>query len=319
MTRRTALLLVGLAVVVGSAGAWWMLVTPDNPVTQLFRRKITDVDARVVLGPYPGERDLRLLKQNGVGLIVSLLDPAIPYESTLLDRERRLAGQIGIPVLNFPMSSILGKKFGNYYDDSAAKAAAAIAATGEKTYLHCYLGVHRIKVVQALLAAKGVGAGKYVVRSGDRDAAAMALDAADAAYRAGQFEGAIEKLAQVDENRLSDSARLLRAWSHYRLGRIAEARRFFEAFLAVAPDHPDAMIGLAYVEYRDNRLPEAERLFVAALAKKPADADGAAGLGLTLLRQGRVAEATAQLEAAQKLAPDNQDVRDALARIRQGK
>ena len=316
MTKRAALFPVLLAFVLIGAGAWWMLVTPDNPVTQLFRRKITDVESRVVLGPYPGERDFRLLKANGVGLVISLLDPAIPYESTLLEREKTLAQQFGIRLMNFPMSSILGRKFGNDYDESAGKAASAIATTSDKVYLHCYLGVHRIKVVQELLAARGVDTGRYVVRTGERDAAARALDAADAAFKNGQFQAALDALATINENELNENARLLRGWATFRLGRIKEARDLFGAFLAISPDHLDATIGLAYCAYRDGALPEAERLFRVVVDKRPADSDALGGLGLTLLRLDRKPEAAVQLEAALKITPNNQELRDALARAR---
>jgi tetratricopeptide (TPR) repeat protein len=318
MSKPVAPLLMGLlSLVAASAVAWWALVTPDNLVTRFFRREITNVDARVVIGPYPGESDFRLLKQNGVGLVVSLLDPAIPYEATLLEREKAEAHAFGIRLLNFPMSSILGRKFGNDYDESASKAAAAIGATTDKVYLHCYLGVHRVKVVQDLLAAAGVNTGPYVVRTGERDAAARALDSADAAYKASRYQEVLDLLARIDENLLTPSARLLRAWAHYRIGHIGEARTLFESFLALAPDHPDATTGLAYCQYRDGRLTEAERLFRGVLEQRPADADALGGLGLTLLRSGHPEEAAAHLDQALKIAPDNQELRDALAHARE--
>jgi len=87
MTNRKMFILLGLVAVIGAASAWWVLITPGNPLTSLFRRQISDTRARIVIGPYPAERDFRLLKQNHVGRVVPLLDPAIPYEATLLERE----------------------------------------------------------------------------------------------------------------------------------------------------------------------------------------------------------------------------------------
>lgn len=87
MISRKIFILLGLVTVVGSAAAWRVLIVPDNHLTSLFRRQVSDVDARIVIGPYPVARDFRLLKQNYVGLVVSLLDPAIPYEATLFERE----------------------------------------------------------------------------------------------------------------------------------------------------------------------------------------------------------------------------------------
>jgi tetratricopeptide (TPR) repeat protein len=233
-----------LALAVVAASGYWLILHPDNPFTRLFQRNISDVDARVVIGPYPSERDFRLLKAHDVGLIVSVLNPAIPYEATLIERERTLAAKYGIELRIFPMSSILGQKFGDDYDTNAAKAAAAIAETNRKVYLHCYLGMHRIKAVRELLASRGVQAGTYAVRKGERNEAAALLDTAEAAYNAGHYQQALDTLARIDEKNLTDNARLLRAWSHYRLGRIQQARDLFEAFSTLNRESAEAAIGL---------------------------------------------------------------------------
>jgi tetratricopeptide (TPR) repeat protein len=313
---RKSIVLMVLALAVAAAAAWWVLVNPDNPLTTLFRRRISDVNARIIIGPYPAERDFRLLKQNRVGLVVSLLDPAIPYEATLLARERDIAAKYGLLLKNFPMSSILGSRFGNYYDTSAAAAAAAIAASPEKTYLHCYLGMHRIQAVRNELAARGIVAGTYAVREGERDEPAALLDMAEAAFNGRKYQTAIETIGKIDETRLTDDARLLRAWSHYRLGNIKEARALFEASKRLSPGNPQASLGLAYCAYRQDDYADAERLFLAVIRQLPEDADALGGLGLTYYRANRYAEAESRLEAALKLAPDNQEVREVLARVR---
>jgi tetratricopeptide (TPR) repeat protein len=274
------------------------------------------VNARIVIGPYPAERDFRLLKQNNVELIVSLLDPAIPYEATLLEREQALAAKYHLALKNFPMSSILGRKFGDYYEASASQAAAAIAGTTAKVYLHCYLGMHRIQAVRNQLAAKGIEAGTYAVRSGERENAAALLDLAEVAYNDGKYQHAIDTLSTIDQSRLTDNARLLRAWSHYRVGDMTQARALFEAFLRLSPGNPQAAIGLGYCAYRTDDLATAERMFLAALQKVPDDADALGGLGLTYYRANRPADAAARLEAALTLAPDNQELRDILARLK---
>jgi len=314
-SRKTFILLVLIAAM-GAGAAWWILITPDNPLTNLFRRQISDTNARIVIGPYPGEPDFRLLKQNQVGLIVSLLDPAIPYEATLLEREKALAAQYGIRLESYPMSSILGRKFGNYYDESAGKAAAAIAGSTEKVYLHCYLGQHRIQVVRELLAGKGVEAGTYAIRTAERDEAAKQLDMAEAAYNKGQYDAALGILNRIDESRLTDSARLLRAWSHYRAGHIDQARDLFQAFQSQNREHPEAAIGLGYCAYRAGDFTTAETQFLAALQAVPGNGDALAGLGLTYYRAGRRDEAIRRLSDALAATPDNQELRDALERAK---
>ena len=316
MSNRKILFLLSLSAIISLAMAWWVLVTPDNPLTSLFRRQISDVDARIVIGPYPAESDFRLLKQHDVGLVVSLLDPAIPYEGTLLEREKALAAQYGIRLENYPMSSILGQKFGNYYDESASKAAGAIAGTTAKVYLHCYLGQHRIQAVRTLLAQQGILAGTYAVRTGEREEAAKQLDLAEAAYNKGQYEAALAALAHVDEGKLTDNARLLRAWCHYRGGDISQARELFRAFQSMNRDNPQAAIGLGYCAYRDADYATAETQFLAALRQLPDNGDALAGLGLTYYRAGRREDAIRRLSEALVITPGNQELRDALERAR---
>jgi hypothetical protein len=94
-----------LAVVLMAAAGWYVLITPGNPLTRLFQRDISDVDARIIVGPFPEEADFRLLKQHQVNLIVTLLNPGIPYEATLLEREKVMAATFGLELRSFPMSS----------------------------------------------------------------------------------------------------------------------------------------------------------------------------------------------------------------------
>ena len=101
-----------------------VIVTPDNALVRLFRTSITDTaDARIITGPYPVEKDFRILQAAGIRKIISLLNPAIYYEDVLLQKEKQLALNYGMEVVNYPMGSILGQKFGSAYEGSAAAAA----------------------------------------------------------------------------------------------------------------------------------------------------------------------------------------------------
>jgi tetratricopeptide (TPR) repeat protein len=318
VTRRT-LWLGGLLVLGAIAAGWYLLITPSNPVTRMFRRSIADVDARIVTGPYPDDSDLALLKQHQVTLVVTLLNPAIPYEATLLQREQTAASRLGLTLRNFPMSSILGQRFGEDYDRNAAAAAEAIASTSEKVYLHCYLGMHRVKAVRELLATKGVDTSTYAVKQGDRTEGARLLDAAEAEYQARRYAEAIEILGKINPAETTDAARLLRGWSHYREGDIAAARDAFTEAARANPGSAQPSIGLGYCAYRAGDYATAEAQFTSATRALPNDADALAGLGLTLFALGRPSEAEQSLEAALKIAPENQDVRQALERIRSAK
>ena len=86
LRRRLIIASVWLSLV--AAAAFWVLITPDNPLTQYFSAPVTVRDAKIIIGPYPREADFALLKRNGVTTVVSLLDPKLPFERVLLDREK---------------------------------------------------------------------------------------------------------------------------------------------------------------------------------------------------------------------------------------
>jgi tetratricopeptide (TPR) repeat protein len=307
-----------LVFVITAAGlfAWFVLINPNNPFTNLFKIPISDLNERIVIGPYPGERDFRLLKQNHIELVLSLLDPAIPYEASLLESEKVLAEKYQLQLQSFPMSSILNHKFGSNYDSSASNAANAIASTPKKVYLHCYLGIHRAQVVKDLLAGKGIQAGKYTIRSGERDKISRLLDAADATYNSGNYQNTIDILAQIDENQLTKNAQLLRAWSFYRAGNLNQADYLFNAFLSINPDYPQAKLGLGYCAYRKENYATAEQLFLKVLGALPNDADALGGLGLIYYRTNRLTEAAARLAEALALNPGNQELKGVLTRVK---
>ncbi len=298
----------------GTAG-YLILINPDNPLTRLFQRRITDIDSRIVIGPYPVERDFKKLAGAHVGLIISLLDPAIPYERTLLEREKRLAVTHGMRLQNFPMTSILGRKFGGYYMTSAADAAAAIAGTKDKVYLHCYLGLHRIKIVRDLLTAKGIGAERYVLRQAEREQSRRLLDAADAAFQDRRYDEALAQLAQIKPEELSNDARLLSGWCHYQLGNYELAATQFAEVRRTAPTLATAAIGAGYCALRTNQNHQAETEFNEALRLAPDNADATGGLGLVRYRAGESAEAARLLQRAVELAPANQEFRDVLTQL----
>lgn len=313
MLSRRIWLAIGVIVVLGVASAWYILITPNNPLTRMFQREISDINARIIIGPYPEERDFELLKRNGVTLVVTLLNPEIPYEANLLEREKGVAAKHGIELRSFPMSSILGQRFGDEYDRSAAGAADAIATAAGKVYLHCYLGMHRIQVVRDLLAKRGVEAGTYTVRKGERTEAAVSLDAAEKHFNAARFQEALAELAKIGAPDLTDSARVLTAWSYYRLNDIPRARAAFLELRQKNPSHAEAPLGLGYCAYRDGDFTTAETEFTKAINAAPQNADAHGGLGLALLRAGKREEARLRLTEAVKLAPTNEELRTAFA------
>lgn len=177
--------------------AFWFLVTPNNLLTRLFSAQISDPDARVVLGPYPSGDDLRMLKQHGVETVVSLLDPALPYERVLMDREEALAAQYRLRLLSFPMVSFFGRPVGDGYGANGTAAAEAVAHAGGKVYLHCYLGLHRTASVRRLLEARGLPTAPYRVREGEHSGEARLLANARVDFDEGRFREALGWLGQI--------------------------------------------------------------------------------------------------------------------------
>jgi hypothetical protein len=174
-------------VIVICAGVW-LLLNPQNALTGLFRAKITSIDTRVITGPYPLADDFAVLRANGVETDVSLLDADLPYEAMLLEQERVNAAKNGIAFINFPMESLFGTHAGSDYDREAHLAAEFIARARGRVYLHCYLGMHRVRTVAALLTKQGTPSAPYLLKSGERSADARLLDEAQADYDAGRYQ-----------------------------------------------------------------------------------------------------------------------------------
>jgi tetratricopeptide (TPR) repeat protein len=310
--RLVAIALVSCALL-GALGVW-VLLHPASIFVQPWRaeRSVTASDD-VLLGPYPVEADFIALKQRGVTTIISLLEPNVPYEKVLLEQERELAARHGMTVRNFPMGSILGQKFGNdYAKNSKAAAEAALGADGV-AYIHCYLGLHRARNVQAYLAAN-VRSTTFAGTNATTDADHVAERRAKAAFEAGDYAGSLAILATITRK----TARVLRveAWNHYRLLRIAEARVAFGKVLEQQPGDRDALTGLAYCDLFENRLDAADQGFDRVLATKPDEVFALEGLGHVRYRQSRWPEAEAIFARAASLNPANPETRQMLERIR---
>jgi len=298
---------------------YFVLIYPDNPFTHLFRSKISDIDAKIIIGPYPVTRDFALLKKNQVMTIISLLNPQLPYEKTLLESEKTLAAKYGIEVLNFPMTSILGQRFGESYEQNAQAAVAAIAQTPGKVYLHCYLGLHRVKFVAELAQAKNVTTALYAAHQGERSEQAKLLDRAEAEYSTGQYSKALATLQQIEPK--IPAARLLQAWATYRVGDTSAAHQLFadilqtNAGLKDVRTDLDAHTGLGYCALRENDARSAQEHFSLALKLKENDPSVLLGLGLAHYRQGALPEAARYLEMVLQIDPQNEEAKELFAKI----
>jgi tetratricopeptide (TPR) repeat protein len=304
--------LLALALAGGGFGIW-VLLHPASMWVQPWRAERSAVTDGVVFGPYPVEDDFIELKQRGVTTIISLLDPAIPYESVLLGQERERAARHGMQLLNFPMASILGQSFGaDYARNSKAAAEAALNARGT-AYIHCYLGLHRAVNVEKYLAqfrstARYPGS-VASVRSPDT----LALDQANFAFLDADYAGTLAQLATIRTPR--PAAMQLAGWANYRLGRIPAAREQFNRALAIDPDDLESQTGLAYCALRDGDLVSSEQRFTEILSKRPEDPAAIEGLAYAKYRQGHADEARALFSRALALNPANDETRGMLNRL----
>jgi tetratricopeptide (TPR) repeat protein len=297
---------------VGALGAW-LLANPQNWFTRLFQARIANFDARVVVGPYPTEDDFAALRANGVETDVSLLDPQLPYESGLLLREKALAARYDIKFVDFPMESFFGTRVGRDYDHEAQLAASYVEHAKGRVYVHCYLGMHRVRAVEAVLTKAGTQSATYLLNHGSRSADSRLLDEAQADYDAGRYTYALKAERGIGAPTIA--ARLLAAWSFYHLGRITDARSSFAGVVKADQMQAGAFEGLGYCALRDGQLDNAASLFLTAGRLAPKDGSAYTGLGLTRYRQGRLLDAREALSEAVSLNPADSDARAALAKM----
>lgn len=306
-----------LALLGGAAGVW-VLLHPASFVVQPWRAQQSVTGSRFVFGPYPVDADMHRLKAEGITTIISLLNPQLPYEASLLEDEKERAARLGMRVLNFPMGSILGQRFGADYErNSRAAADAAIASPGT-VYIHCYLGLHRAASVRDYLEQH---AGQAATREFDgslehgRSPRQLANERAQGLYEQDDYGGALDELASVQP--LDYAAYVLTGWVQLRRGDNVLARDAFRRATLMPDPKADAWGGLGFALLRLDDLEGASTAFEQALRLSPDDNDAMQGMAQVLYRQDRTQQARALLERLHAEAPDNAEVNALLERLKQ--
>lgn len=314
ITRGRLAVFAVLMAILGAAGIWTLL-NPASLLVQPWRAGRSHPAEGVIFGPYPVEEDFAALKAEGVTRIVSLLNPVVPYEKVLLDQERERARRHGIELVNFPMGSILGQKFGDdYVANSRAAAQSALSANGT-AYIHCYLGVNRAKYVQRYLASLAPDTSRNYAGTGGTLAMEDidAFQRVQAAYKAHDHARALKELGGMRGR--NPQALRMEGWSNYRVGVTARARDAFSRILAELPDDADATTGLGYCALRGNDLDAAERHFSRATTLDAQDTAAVEGLAHVRFRQGRHGEARELFERALERNPSNVETRQMIERL----
>lgn len=112
---------------------------------------VHQVTRTIIVGPYPDEGLLENLDHRGVKIVVSLLDPHLIYEQSLIEREDHLTRELGIKDYDFPMNS--SQPPTSVLNARALHEIRALIRKhpGAKMYIHCYLGKHRVGDVASML------------------------------------------------------------------------------------------------------------------------------------------------------------------------
>jgi hypothetical protein len=156
-TEKKLWLIMAVFIGLGAYGVW-NLFQPDVFPMSFVRGEVREAAPGVLVGPYPTEAELKILARNGVVEVISLMDPESVVESRLVEEEKKLVAAKGLRFENFPM---------DFQDMNGMKSAIAlkealqrISARGAgKLYVHCYLGRHRVSMIEAALK-KSPGADK---------------------------------------------------------------------------------------------------------------------------------------------------------------
>lgn len=128
----------------------WNLFQPDKFPMSFVRGDVREVATGVLAGPYPTEAELNILMRNGVVEVISLMDSESAIESRLVETEKKLVADKGLRFLNYPMD--FQDMNGHKSAGGLEKALARISARGgEKLFVHCYLGRHRVGMLEAAL------------------------------------------------------------------------------------------------------------------------------------------------------------------------
>jgi tetratricopeptide (TPR) repeat protein len=302
-----------LAALAGSGGAYLILLHPGSIFVHWDQAPPPKQITMISFGPYPEEKEFKLLSEEHVRYIVSLLDPRLPYEQALIEQESALAKKYGMTLKDFPMASIFDQQIFSDYKEQESRAVKFLKHLDAPAYVHCYLGKHRVIHVRDALQAAGVPERYFTAGGSSQEYWDLInrIDQAQQAMQKNDFAQVLEVLAPVKEKDVDVFA--LRGWAHYRLGLITKATQDFEEGLSVDSDNPRNLIGLAYCDLRNDQPVMAQRKFERVLARFPEDESAWVGQGLAYLNVQNKPAAAQAFRKALKLDPQNLEAKNYLA------
>ena len=120
---------------------------PDMFPMKFVRGELKEINENLIVGPYPTEREIIKLKKMGINEIINLMDSMSVIESRLIDEEKKLAEKYNLKYMNFPMSFTKLESKENS-DQISLLIKHILSAKGGKIYIHCYLGRHRVGLLE---------------------------------------------------------------------------------------------------------------------------------------------------------------------------
>lgn len=301
--------LIGLALVGGSV-SYYLLRHPESAFMRLFRAEAPQHFGMITIGPYPQtDEDYRRLKEGGVKYLVTLLDPRLPYEKPMLDREFEMAARFGLEVKSFPMfpmDSMLDTEIMAGTAESRARAVEFLQKVDAPAYVHCYLGIHRALNVRDEVIKAGIPEDYLSTTWADWEQVNRFIRARTE-FENGNYQQVIELLEPVTA-RSVDIAHL-RGQAYYRLGLYSAAAQSFRDGLQLEPSHPRNLLGLGFCYLRIDQPVLAQRQFNAVLEQVPDDSSALIGQGLAFIRMQNRKAAADSFRAALEQDPDNEEVK----------
>lgn len=145
--RPVALGVLGASVALAGVVFFFLLDTDFLVAAQLTGREESGGE-RITFGSYPDEEKLKELEAEGYDGVITVMNPEIPFERVLLQREKEDGEEIGISIYSFPMLPWISSN-----EESLSEIKRLVSDNDKRFYIHCYLGKHRVELVRRELDA----------------------------------------------------------------------------------------------------------------------------------------------------------------------
>lgn len=126
---------------------FYMFTNTNTALISMAKGDVEEVNEQFTFGPYPDEKVMKQLKEDGYDGIITLLSTTLPFEKQLLDDELINGEKSVINVYSFPMLPWVG-------DNKASLEGIKELVHKDSTkryYVHCYLGKHRVDMVRQVI------------------------------------------------------------------------------------------------------------------------------------------------------------------------